>query len=196
MRVIKKDIDIFIDQLQKGDEGAFRVLFDEFYTALCLFAERFLGEREAAADVVQEAFLKYWDRHMDFDNYYKIKSFLYVVVRHDCLNLLRNKREDLPVTEDIAMDSDEFFHNQVMEEEAYRVFYRAIEHLPPQMRNVINYALEGLKNADIAQKMGVSENAVHAYKKEAYQEIEREYERLLLLVGYIFLISVSLINKC
>ena len=49
MRVIKKDIDIFIDQLQKGDEGAFRVLFDEFYTALCLFAERFLGEREAAA---------------------------------------------------------------------------------------------------------------------------------------------------
>ena len=36
MRVIKKDIDIFIDQLQKGDEGAFRVLFDEFYTALCL----------------------------------------------------------------------------------------------------------------------------------------------------------------
>ena len=110
MRVIKKDIDIFIDQLQKGDEGAFRVLFDEFYTALCLFAERFLGEREAAADVVQEAFLKYWDRHMDFDNYYKIKSFLYVVVRHDCLNLLRNKREDLPVTEDIAMDSDEFFH--------------------------------------------------------------------------------------
>lgn len=76
------------------------------------------------------------------------------------------------------------------------VFYRAIEHLPPQMRNVINYALEGLKNADIAQKMGVSENAVHAYKKEAYQEIEREYERLLLPVGYIFLISVYLINKC
>ena len=33
MRVIKKDIDIFIDQLQKGDEGAFRVLFDEFYRA-------------------------------------------------------------------------------------------------------------------------------------------------------------------
>lgn len=44
MRVIKKDIDIFIDQLQKGDEGAFRVLFDEFYTALCLFAGRFLGD--------------------------------------------------------------------------------------------------------------------------------------------------------
>ena len=187
MRVIKKDIDIFIDQLQKGDEGAFRVLFDEFYTALCLFADRFLGVREAAADVVQEAFLKYWDRHTDFDNYYKIKSFLYVVVRHDCLNLLRNKREDLPVTEDIAMDSDEFFQNQVMEEEAYRVFYRAIEHLPPQMRNVINYALEGLKNADIAQKMGVSENAVHAYKKEAYKRLKESMKDYYYLLDIFFL---------
>ena len=56
------------------------------------------------------------------------------------------------MTEDIAIDSDEFFHNQVMEEEAYRVFYRAIEHLPPQMRNVINYALEGLKMQILLKK--------------------------------------------
>ena len=70
------------------------------------------------------------------------------------------------------MDSDEFFQDQVMEEEAYRVFYRAIEHLPPQMRSVIKYVLEGLKNAEVAQKMGVSENAVHAYKKEAYKRLK------------------------
>lgn len=166
------DLEAFVGDLQKGDEKAFRILFDEFYVALCLFAVRFMEDREAAADIVQEAFLKYWDRHADFDNYYKIKSFLYVVVRHACLNLLRTKQVKLEITEDIAMDSDEFFQDQVMEEEAYRVFYRAIEHLPPQMRSVIKYALEGLKNAEVAQKMGVSENAVHAYKKEAYKRLK------------------------
>ena len=166
------DLEAFVGDLQKGDEKAFRILFDEFYVALCLFAVRFMEDREAAADIVQEAFLKYWDRHADFDNYYKIKSFLYVVVRHACLNLLRTKQVKLEITEDIAMDSDEFFQDQVMEEEAYRVFYRAIEHLPPQMRSVIKYVLEGLKNAEVAQKMGVSENAVHAYKKEAYKRLK------------------------
>ena len=166
------DLEAFVGDLQKGDEKAFRILFDEFYVALCLFAVRFMEDREAAADIVQEAFLKYWDRHADFDNYYKIKSFLYVVVRHACLNLLRTKQVKLEITEDIAMDSDEFFQDQVMEEEAYRVFYRAIEHLPPQMRSVIKYVLEGLKNAEGAQKMGVSENAVHAYKKEAYKRLK------------------------
>ena len=166
------DLEAFVGDLQKGDEKAFRILFDEFYVALCLFAVRFMEDREAAADIVQEALLKYWDRHADFDNYYKIKSFLYVVVRHACLNLLRTKQVKLEITEDIAMDSDEFFQDQVMEEEAYRVFYRAIEHLPPQMRSVIKYVLEGLKNAEVAQKMGVSENAVHAYKKEAYKRLK------------------------
>ena len=166
------DLEAFVGDLQKGDEKAFRILFDEFYVALCLFAVRFMEDREAAADIVQEAFLKYWDRHADFDNYYKIKSFLYVVVRHACLNLLRTKQVKLEITEDIAMDSDEFFQDQVMEEEAYRVFYRAIEHLPPHMRSVIKYVLEGLKNAEVAQKMGVSENAVHAYKKEAYKRLK------------------------
>ena len=54
MENMKEDPGAFLDNLQKGDEGAFRVLFDEFYTALCLFAERFLGEREAALDEIRK----------------------------------------------------------------------------------------------------------------------------------------------
>lgn len=62
-----------------------------------LVCDRYLGDREEAADVVQETFLKYWNKHKDFDDYRKIKSFLYVVVRHACLNLLRD-RELRPVS--------------------------------------------------------------------------------------------------
>ncbi len=182
---------MFLRALQKGDEKAFRLLFDEFYTALCLFAERFLKDREAAEDVVQEVFLKYWDRHSDFDNYYKIKSFLYVVVRHTCLNQLRNKRVHVEIAEDVAIESDDFFREQVMEEEAYRMFYRSIEELPQQMRSVICYALEGLKNSEIAKKMGVSDHAVHAYKKEAYKRLKikmKNHYYLLQVFCYILFV--------
>ena len=44
------DLEAFVGDLQKGDEKAFRILFDEFYVALCLFAVRFMEDREAAAD--------------------------------------------------------------------------------------------------------------------------------------------------
>lgn len=171
--------------LQNGKEEAFRKLFTEFYTALCLFAKRFVGEGEIAEDIVQEAFLKYWDRHIYFDNYYKIKSFLYIVVRRDCLNYLRGKHKKLSMNEVSAVTSEEFFHYQVMEDETYRILHRSIELLPPQMRRVINYALEGLKNAEIADKMNISEHAVHGYKKEAYKKLKgylKEYYYLLILL--------------
>ena len=76
-----EDTSLLLKHLQEGDERAFRTLFEEFYASLCLFATRYLGDREEAADVVQETFLKYWNKHTDFDDYRKIKSFLYVVVR-------------------------------------------------------------------------------------------------------------------
>lgn len=64
-----EDTSLLLKHLQEGDERAFRTLFEEFYASLCLFATRYLGDREEAADVVQETFLKYWNKHTDFDDY-------------------------------------------------------------------------------------------------------------------------------
>ena len=75
-----------------------------------------------------------------------------------------------------------------MEEEVHRIFNRAIDNLPMQMRTVINYALDGLKNAEIAEKMQISEGTVHAYKKEAYKKLRvnlKEYYYLLPVVLFL-----------
>ena len=65
MEKTNKINDLLLERLQRGDERAFQRLFEEFYASLCLFATRYLGDREEAADVVQDAFLKYWHRHTD-----------------------------------------------------------------------------------------------------------------------------------
>lgn len=180
-----KDNDFLLKRLQEGNEQAFRMLFEEFYASLCLFATRYLGDREEAADVVQEAFLKYWHRHTDFDSYRKIKSFLYVVVRHSCLNLLRNRNLRLHVFEELVEDSEQEFQNQVMEEEVHRIFNHAIDSLPLQMRTVIHYSLDGLKNSEIAEKMGLSEGTIHAYKKEAYKKLRISMRECYYLLPFL-----------
>ena len=38
--------DFLLERLQQGDEQAFRMLFEEFYASLCLFAARYLRDRE------------------------------------------------------------------------------------------------------------------------------------------------------
>ena len=181
--------DFLLERLQQGDEQAFRMLFEEFYASLCLFAARYLRDREEAADVVQETFLKYWHRHSDFDDYRKIKSFLYVVVRHSCLNLLRDRNLRSHVSDELIVDSEQEFQNQVMEEEVHRIFNHAIDKLPLQMRMVINLSLDGLKNSEIAEKMNLSEGTVHAYKKEAYKKLRISLKDYYYLLPFLLFIS-------
>ena len=195
------DIDLLLKLLQQGDEKAFRSLFKEFYASLCLFATHYLGDQEAAADIVQESFLKYWNKRADFDNYRRIKSFLYVVVRHACLNQLRSQNLRLHVSDEFIKDSEQDFYNYVMEEEAHRLFNKAIDNLPPQMRAVINFSLDGLKNSEIAEKMNLSEGTVHSYKKEAYKKLKvslREYYYLLSILLFVINIIIcirAIVNK-
>jgi RNA polymerase sigma-70 factor (family 1) len=178
-----------IIKLKKGDEKAFRILFDKFFPSLCLFAERFVVNRLISEDIVLEAFMKYWKKHADFDNINKIKSYLYLIVRNQCLNHCRDQKDNLKVEEFHKVESLQFYSDSVIEEEAYRIFYNAVENLPSQMKNVILYSLEGLKNREIAHSMGITENTVHSYKKEAYKRLKTAlkdhyflYEMLLLFL--------------
>ena len=177
-------MNIVIDRIQQGNELAFKELFDEFYQALCVFALTYVKDQVQAADIVQEVFIKYWNRRGDFDNLFKVKSFLYTVVRNDCLNTIRDKKE---IREDISLiESDAFFVDNLVEEEAYRIFYNAVESLPLQTREVIQLTLDGFKNAEIAVHMGIAESSVHTLKKLAYKKLK------VTLKDYYYLVFIFL----
>ena len=92
------------------------------------------------------------------------------------------------LSDELIRDSEQDFQNRVMEEEVHRVFNRAIDALPMQMRTVINYSLDGLKNAEIAEKMQITDGTVHAYKKEAYKKLRvslKEYYYLLPVILFL-----------
>lgn len=180
------DDKLLTKRLQQGDERAFKELFETFYPSLCLFAGHYLKDEPEAVDVVQESFLKYWNRHGDFDSYAQIKSFLYVVVQHACLNLMRDRHRHTSLSEISNEDSPVVFHNYLIEEEAHRIFNLAVDHLPLQLRTVIQYALEGLKTSEIAREMNLTENSVITYKKEAYKRLR------LSLKEHYYLLAVLL----
>ncbi len=181
----KTGIEDLIEKLRLGDEMAFHALFNEFYASLCLFAKKYIDDQDAAEDIVQEAFVKYWDKRADFDNSYKLKSYLYLIVRNSCLNHIRDRKKLAQIHEGEEVEADEKFLQYLMEEEAYRILYKAIEELPEQMRAVILHALQGAKNAEIAELMQLSEQSVQTYKKRAYKKLRdslRENNELLSLL--------------
>lgn len=160
-----------IDQIKKGNKQAFKTLFDELYPGLCLFAEKYLNDKDLSQDVVQNAFIRYWENRMDFHAYRSVRSFLYTVIRNQSLNHLKQAKSKASLAEIQETGEESFYLQQILEQETFFHTKMAINALPERMRMIIEHSLQGLKNKEIAEKMGISPLTVHTAKKRAYRKL-------------------------
>lgn len=176
--------DIVAD-IRSGSKNSFKELFEDYYPILCVFASKYVKDDEQCRDIAQEALLSYWEKRTDFEDIYKVKGFLYMVARNRCLNYLKREQINQAYVNEANLESEEYFREEVIEQETYRLVQEAVDALPHQMRTIIKYAMEGLKNPQIAAEMGIAEGTVHALKKTAYRKLReqlKEHFYLLLLM--------------
>lgn len=70
--------------------------------------------------------------------------------------------------------------------ETYLLVRKAVGALPVQMRKIIELAMQGKKNAEIAAELSISEGTVHTLKKTAYKKLrDRLQEHFYLLLFWI-----------
>ncbi|MEG1563515.1 MAG: RNA polymerase sigma-70 factor [Bacteroides sp.] len=170
----------------KVDDKEFRNIFNQYYVALCLFANRYTTDENVSADIVQDCFAKLWQIRTDFFYLHQVKSFLYTAVHNKALNELEHSKIVNEYAQAlIEKKSDSFFSDTVLEEETYRIVAEAIGKLPEQMKAIMRLSLEGDKNQEIAEKLNVSPETVHTLKKIAYKKLRvylKDYYYLLFLL--------------
>ena len=125
-------------------------------------------------DIIQEVFISYWERKNDFAHINSIKSFLYTSTRNKCLNYLKHKAVQQKHEPDLIyqLESDQLFTGHMIEEESFNQLYTEIKGLPESSQKIMLLALKGLKNREIAEKLGISENTVKTQKKIAYAKLK------------------------
>ena len=202
MRSLPLDNDI-IDSLRKGDPDALQTLLKHYYSALCLFAERLLGDSAAAEDIVGESFIKLWNKRNDFETAQNIKAFLYITVRNACLNYLKRLKRDSLRQKQLAYltnEKEEFVLNEMIRAEVLREIMLGINNLPEQCGKVLQLAyFSGLRNQQIAKLMNISVHTVKNQKARAIQLLklrlkDSDLMALLLLGSLLAIISDSCQN--
>ncbi|HVI48456.1 MAG TPA: RNA polymerase sigma-70 factor [Chitinophaga sp.] len=149
----------------------FKELFDSRFAALCLFAGKLTGCRKAAEDLVQETFIRYWERR-EFYTPSTAQAFLYKTVRNLCLDWLKHQevRKRYLFRSSHVMEESSIIIDRIIQVEVLRQLKDAIDSLPHRCREVITLSLkEGLKNHEIAAQLGVSVNTVKTQKQRALQ---------------------------
>lgn len=172
----------------KKESKGFKEFFESFFIPVCQFIKRYTGEEEVA-DIAQEVLVKVYERWNEFDSWENAKAFLYTAARNLCLDFIKHKKAEanyLSAYTSGEKSDDLVFLKEVTRQETFRILYTAIGKLPAQSKQIIMLGLEGLSNAEVGEKLGISVNTVKTLKKNAYavlrQLLSKEYLILLLVL--------------
>lgn len=157
--------EISMELLKAGDPAAFKQIFDVFHKRLCLFALGITND-DSAEDIVQEAFVRLWERKENFNNIDSIKAFLYLTVKNTCLNLYKHKQVIQKHSQSLIEIVDEIgIDHKIIEVEVASQISQALEQLPDGYRKVIYLGyFEGMSNQQAADHLNVSINTVKTQK--------------------------------
>jgi RNA polymerase sigma-70 factor (family 1) len=174
-----------IDEFRKGSQKSFAKLFHQLYPALCFYATRFTDDHGEAEDIVEESFIKVWERRETFNHYKVLRSFLYATIRNACLNWIKQKERHLAHEKAIGIQS-ESSESSILENtvraEVFLDVYDAFEKLPPKCREIIDMVFfEGKNIREISNELNLSINTVKAQKRRGLLLLRNKLTVFLLL---------------
>ena len=162
---------------RQGQERGFNHFFRKYYTSLCFFARKMLKEDNLAEDIASNAFIKIWDRHSQFQSEEHIKSYLYLIVRNDCLKQANKQARLFELKQYLAhqpsVDSSHF--DDIVHAETMRLLYETADQLPGQCKQLFKlYFVEGKGIQEIAEELQLSPSTVKTQKYRAVESLRKK----------------------
>ena len=152
-----------VRKLKRGDISSFDTLYKHYYKKVYLFARGILKSHEDAENLVQEVFVKIWEKRKELDANLSFESFIFTISYNTSISLIRKKLSEKSFQE-------EWFRRiqtemQVVNEADYNDLNdrakKLIEQLPPRRRQVyVMSREEGLTYLEISKRLGISANTV------------------------------------
>lgn len=164
------------------------------------YGSLFIADHSLVDDLVQDCFLTLWEKRQTIQLQQSVQSLLFVMLRNRCLNYLRDHKyigseEDLSIIR--ATDLQHLYEldfwgeeRQSIEEELIEAIYTELQKLPEKRKLVfIKSKLEGLKNREIAEQLGISIKAVEKHLSQAKAQIREQliekYPMFSILILYL-----------
>ena len=155
-----------VEQVRRGNEAAFEVVFERHGPAILAFCRHMLGSAEDAEDAVQHTFAAaYRDLQLGEEREIALKSWLFAIARNRCLSLLRARR-DVPV-DAAAMETGAVatagLAEQVEQRADLRRLLADVGELPDEPRAALLLTeLGDLSHAEVASVLGCEVRRVKA----------------------------------
>ena len=163
--MIQEEEKALFPKITEGNIEAFENLFHAYYANLCYFATGFIQDDETAEEIVQDLFVKLWERRAQLSVDTSVKNYLYRAVKNQCLNHIKHNNiktahlQNIHLNYEAQIQPDELF----LANELAKKIEESIQSLPEKRREIFRLSREeGLKYQEIAKKLHISLKTVEA----------------------------------
>ena len=167
-----------IQRLKRRDPQAMAELYDRFGRLAYALILRIVRDTGVAEDLVQETFLRVWNRAQGFDaERGALGPWLLAVARNRAIDYLRSAggrmmRSSLELQETEHPAEFRDFEADVLNQDTARRIRGALERLSPNQRSVIELAyFEGLSQTEMAERMGQPLGTVKTWVRTALKNL-------------------------
>lgn len=170
---------IWAEEIQAGNTHAFSMLFDTYYIPLCQYAYRFCnGNTELAEDIVQEVFVRVWDRRSKWMPKITVKAYLYRSVHNQAISHLRKARHETPMSDAVeqttagtSLTPIQELHNDQLDQR----IQQAIQNLPERRREILTLRMiHELSYKEIGEMLQISVNTVDTQLRRALKSLRED----------------------
>lgn len=166
--------------LHGEDRNGFSNLYKQYYTPIFFFIEKIIGDATQAEDITADCFIKLWQQAQQRE-VHDVRGFLFIAARNSSLDHLKRDRIHHQKEKEIyylsKQESKTAFAAAEIKAEVLQSVYDEIEKLPAKAKEIFKLSfIEGLKNAEIAKMLDLSEQTIYNQKAIALKSLRTVFK--------------------
>lgn len=168
----------WVDRVKGGDRSAFSNLVRRHQKNLMRLCVRFMKDTDMAEDVVQESFIKAYERLHSFEGRSSFKSWLFQIAVNTAKNRLRDRRDSGVSVDDLPLAVSARAETSLVHEAVARMIQKHVDTLPMKQRTaLILRVYEDLSFKDIAEIMECPYDTAKANYRHALMKLRDEFRK-------------------
>jgi len=175
-----------LEAIKRDDNGAYEMVFREYYRPMAAYAFRFLNNLPESENIIQEVFLRLWQKRREIMITSSLQNYLFRSVKNQCINYIEHEKiktgyQDMVINHETnRVEYNEFF----LEFGLKKKIETAIAALPEKRQEIFRLAREdGLKYREIADRLEISVKTVETQMTLALKQLReslKEFKNLVM----------------
>jgi len=168
---------LVIAQVRSGNTDAFAVVVEHFQAPIQRYLYRFTGDYELAKDLTQDTFIQAYKSIRKTNSELSLKAWLYRIATNNAYQYYRRKRliSFIPFSS-LKKEIEKSIADYAVDTTETMAIQEALFKVPEEQRVcLVLHLIEGFRYREIAETMGISEDAVRMRVARAKEAFRRFY---------------------